>query len=134
MRLTFLRFGVGVLLAMLAAANLAAQVAGRGSLSGLVMDSSGAVVPGASVVLTNVATGDGSSSCPVGSTDCSTTHVTPHYVLEKESDPVVEVPKDKDKYNGPVASVPDHGSTAMLLGTAILALSITSRRVSNSLG
>ena len=40
------------------------------------------------VTLTNVATGDGSTSCPVGSTDCSTTHVTPHYVLEKESDPV----------------------------------------------
>ena len=40
------------------------------------------------VTLTNVATGDGSTSCPVGGTDCSTTHVTPHYVLEKESDPV----------------------------------------------
>ena len=39
------------------------------------------------VTLTNVATGDGSTSCPVGSTDCSTTHLTPHYVLKKSSNP-----------------------------------------------
>jgi len=40
------------------------------------------------VTLTNVATGDGSTTCPVGRTDCSTTHLTPHYVLSKSSDPV----------------------------------------------
>jgi hypothetical protein len=67
MRLTFLRFGLGsllrgrlllgALLAMVVTANLTAQVAGRGSLSGLVTDPSGAAVPAASVILTNVATG-----------------------------------------------------------------------------
>jgi hypothetical protein len=62
MRLTFLRFGLsplflGAVLAMVVTANLAAQVAGRGSLSGLVTDPSGAAVPAASVTLTNVATG-----------------------------------------------------------------------------
>ena len=38
--------------------------------------------------------------------------------------------KDKDKYkdyNGPVASVPDNGSTAVLLGVGLLALAIASR-------
>jgi hypothetical protein len=52
----------------------------------------------------------------------------------KGSDPVVEVPKDKDKdkYKGPIASVPEHCSTAMLLGTAILVLSIVRHRFSNS--
>ena len=39
------------------AANLMAQVAGRGSLSGLVTDSSGAAVAGAAVTLTNIDTG-----------------------------------------------------------------------------
>jgi Carboxypeptidase regulatory-like domain len=57
MKLTFLRFGVGVILAALWVASLPAQVAGRGSLSGLVTDSSGAAVSAASVTLTNVATG-----------------------------------------------------------------------------
>jgi VPDSG-CTERM motif len=46
--------------------------------------------------------------------------------------------KDKDKYkygdkdreyNGPVATVPDNGSTALLLGTALLALAFASRRL-----
>jgi hypothetical protein len=34
----------------------------------------------------------------------------------------------KDKYNGPVVSVSDNGNTALLLGTAVLALGIASRR------
>ena len=49
---------------------------------------------------------------------------------EKSGDQVAEVAKDEDKYNGPVASVPDHGSTALLLGTAILVLGLASRRFS----
>ena len=47
---------------------------------------------------------------------------------ENGSDPVVEVPKDQDKYSAPISSVPDHGSTALLLGTAILALGVARRR------
>jgi VPDSG-CTERM motif len=49
---------------------------------------------------------------------------------DKDKPPVVEVSKDKDKdnYNGPVASVPDNGNTVLLLGTAVLALGIASRR------
>ena len=47
---------------------------------------------------------------------------------ENGSYPVVELPKDQDKYSAPVSSVPDHGSTAMLLGTAILVLGIANRR------
>jgi len=35
-------------------------------------------------------------------------------------------PKDKD--NGVVYSVPDNGNTVLLLGTAVLALGIASRR------
>jgi hypothetical protein len=52
---------------------------------------------------------------------------------EKSSDPVLEAPKDKNKkkYAGPVASVPDSGSTILLLGTAILVLGIPSRRFSS---
>ena len=55
--LIWLRFGWGVLLALGLAANLVAQVAGRGSLSGLVTDSSGAAIAGAAVTLTNIDTG-----------------------------------------------------------------------------
>jgi hypothetical protein len=49
---------------------------------------------------------------------------------EKSSDPILEVPKDKnkEKYAGPVASVPDSGSTALLLGTSLLALGVAARR------
>jgi hypothetical protein len=36
--------------------------------------------------------------------------------------------KDKDKYNGPV-SVPDNGSNALLLGTAVLVLGLAGRRM-----
>jgi hypothetical protein len=37
--------------------------------------------------------------------------------------------RDKYKdYNGPVASVPDNGSTAILLGAGFLALALASRR------
>jgi len=57
MKLRFLRFGLGAVIAMAVTGNLAAQVAGRGSLSGLVTDPSGAAVTAASVTLTNVATG-----------------------------------------------------------------------------
>ncbi|HEY5814551.1 MAG TPA: VPDSG-CTERM sorting domain-containing protein [Terrimicrobiaceae bacterium] len=36
--------------------------------------------------------------------------------------------KDKDKdYNGPVVSVPDSGSTLLLLGTGLAAIAIASR-------
>jgi hypothetical protein len=37
--------------------------------------------------------------------------------------------KDKDKYNCPVVSVPDNGSTVLLLGTAVLVLGLASRRI-----
>ena len=37
--------------------------------------------------------------------------------------------KDKEKYNGPVVSVPDTGSTVILLGTAVLVLGLASRRM-----
>ena len=42
--------------------------------------------------------------------------------------------KDKEKYNGPVFSVPDSGSTVLLLGTALLAIGIASRRFANFTG
>lgn len=57
MKVTWLRFVLGLVLVMGVAVDLGAQVAGRGSLSGLVSDSSGAAVPSASVTLTNTATG-----------------------------------------------------------------------------
>jgi len=57
MRLTCLRVGLCALVAIVWAANLEAQVAGRGSLNGLVTDTSGAVVPNVPVTLTDDATG-----------------------------------------------------------------------------
>jgi protein with PEP-CTERM/exosortase system signal len=36
--------------------------------------------------------------------------------------------KDKDKYEGLVATVPDAGNTALLLGTALLVFGVASRR------
>jgi len=47
--------GVAIVVAM--ASPLGAQVGGSGSIQGVVSDSSGAVIPGATVVATNVATG-----------------------------------------------------------------------------
>jgi hypothetical protein len=41
---------------------------------------------------------------------------------------VIIVDKVKDKEKGPVFSVPDTGSTALLLGTAILVLGVAGRR------
>ena len=51
---------------------------------------------------------------------------------KKDNDnPVIIVdPIGKDNYNGPVYSVPDTGSTALLLGTAVLVLGIADRRFS----
>src|ERR1700722_3127997 len=62
MRMTFLRLGLGAILVIGCVANLPAQVAGRGSLNGLVTDSTGAAVRAASVALTDVATGVGLKS------------------------------------------------------------------------
>jgi VPDSG-CTERM motif len=47
---------------------------------------------------------------------------------EKDKPPVIIVDKVKDKNKGPIYSVPDAGSTALLLGTAILALGLARRR------
>lgn len=47
---------------------------------------------------------------------------------EKDKPPVIIVDKVKDKDKGPIYSVPDAGSTALLLGTAVLILGIASRR------
>jgi hypothetical protein len=47
---------------------------------------------------------------------------------ENGTDSVIEVPKNQDGYSAPVSSVPDNGSTALLLGTAILALGLAKRR------
>src|SRR6185437_10321239 len=57
MRSKFWQVALCAIVAMVWAANLAAQTAGRGTLSGLVTDSTGAAVPSASLMLTNVATG-----------------------------------------------------------------------------
>ena len=38
-------------------------------------------------------------------------------------------PKDKDKDNGAVYSVPDTGSTVLLLGSALLVFGVASRRL-----
>jgi opacity protein-like surface antigen len=47
---------------------------------------------------------------------------------DKDKEKYKDKYKDKDKYNGPVVSVSDNGNTALLLGTAVLALGIASRR------
>ena len=47
---------------------------------------------------------------------------------DKDQPPIIIVDKVKDKDKGPVYSVPDTGSTALLLGTAALVLGIASRR------
>jgi hypothetical protein len=49
----------------------------------------------------------------------------------KDKPPVIIVDKikDKDKDKGPVYSAPDTGSTALLLGTAFLALGVARRRL-----
>ena len=51
---------------------------------------------------------------------------------DKDKPPVIIIDKvkDKDKGNGPIYSVPDSGSTVLLLGTAVLVLGIASRRFS----
>jgi protein with PEP-CTERM/exosortase system signal len=49
---------------------------------------------------------------------------------DKENPVIVVDPIGKDGYRGPVYSVPDTGSTALLLGTAVLVLGIASRRFS----
>ena len=49
---------------------------------------------------------------------------------EKDKPAVIIIDKVKDKGRGPVYSVPDSGSTALLLGTAVLVLGIASRRFS----
>src|SRR5688572_30499680 len=47
----------GVLLCLATAFSLQAQIGGSGSIQGVVSDPSGAIIPGASVVGTNAATG-----------------------------------------------------------------------------
>ena len=47
---------------------------------------------------------------------------------EKDKPEVIIIDKVKDKDKGQVYSVPDTGSTALLLGTAVLVLGIASRR------
>ena len=47
---------------------------------------------------------------------------------EKDKPPVIIIDKLKDKGKGPIYSVPDTGSTALLLGSAILALGLAGRR------
>ncbi|MFZ0620114.1 MAG: TonB-dependent receptor [Candidatus Acidiferrales bacterium] len=57
MRPMYVRLGMMVLLILGLATSLKAQASGRGALSGLITDSSGAAVPKAAVMLTNIATG-----------------------------------------------------------------------------
>ena len=49
----------------------------------------------------------------------------------KDKPTVLEILKEKDKgkYTGPVASVPDSGSTAVLLGTSLFVLGVARRRL-----
>ena len=48
---------------------------------------------------------------------------------EKDKPKVIIIDKVKDKGKGPIYSVPDTGSTALLLGTAVLVLGVASRRL-----
>jgi VPDSG-CTERM motif len=48
---------------------------------------------------------------------------------DKDKEKYKDKYKDKDKYNGTVVSVPDNGSTVLLLGTAVLVLGLASRRM-----
>ena len=57
MKTTTLIWTAAVLILCAIAAPLAAQIAGSGSIEGVVSDSSGAVVPGATIVAANTATG-----------------------------------------------------------------------------
>ena len=50
-------------------------------------------------------------------------------VQAKDKEKYKDEYKDKEKYNGPVVSVPDNGSTVLLLGTAVLVLGLASRRM-----
>jgi hypothetical protein len=47
---------------------------------------------------------------------------------EKDKPPVIIIDKVKEKDKGLVYSVPDTGSTALLLATAVLVLGVASRR------
>ena len=47
---------------------------------------------------------------------------------DKDNPVIILDPIGKDDYRGPAYSVPDSGSTALLLGTAILALGVARRR------
>jgi hypothetical protein len=46
---------------------------------------------------------------------------------KKDQPPVIIIDKVKDKDKGPIYSVPDTGSTALLFGTAFLALGVARR-------
>ena len=48
---------------------------------------------------------------------------------DKDKPPVIIIDKVKGNGKGPIYSVPDTGSTALLLGTAILALGVARRRL-----
>ena len=48
---------------------------------------------------------------------------------DKDKEKYKDKYKDKENYNGPVVSVPDTGSTVILLGTAVLVLGLASRRM-----
>ena len=50
---------------------------------------------------------------------------------EKDKPEVIIIDEVKGNGKGPIYSVPDTGSTALLLGTAILVLGVASRRLAN---
>ena len=47
---------------------------------------------------------------------------------DKDNPVIIVDPIGKDNYKGPVYSVPDNGSTILLLGTALLVLGIARQR------